>query len=186
MQATFPAGAVTTDTTVTYVEKIGPTQGMDGFSFAGTYFVLEAVDAAGNPVTSFNQPFTITIYYDDADWQNADIWSETGLSLSYWDTALSAWVDLSSCGGCSLDTINNVLVVVLDHLTEFAALGSALFGDLDGNCAVDAADVAFLASMWKMTSGHPDWMDVYDFDGDNRVSVIDIITLQAYWGSSCE
>ena len=182
VQVTFPGGAVDTETTVTYTHRTEPSESMGSFRFAGTAFTLEATDAGGNPVTTFNEPFTISIHYDDADWQGK-IWSEAGLNLAYWNG--TDWVNLLPCEGCSLDTENNVLAVLLNHLTDFGMWGSPLIGDVNGDCSVDVADLALLAARWKITPGDPGWQDAYDFDNDDVLTVIDLMSLQAHWNQVC-
>jgi hypothetical protein len=120
----LPAGLVTTTTTFTYTEMLTPTQAAGGFAFAGQSFTLVATDAAGQPVTTFAGRYTITLNYQDSDWQAAGIPAEENLNLYYWDGA--AWVAVLPCAGCSLDTVNNQIIAVLDHLTEFALLGNPL------------------------------------------------------------
>jgi hypothetical protein len=123
-QVELPAGVVTANTTMTYAQTISPTETTGSFAFAGRSFTLNATDAAGQPVTAFNGRFTITLNYSDADWQAAGIPAEENLNLYYWNG--TAWVGLLPCAGCSLDTVNNRITVVLDHLTEFALLGNPL------------------------------------------------------------
>jgi parallel beta-helix repeat protein len=120
----LPAGLVTTTTTFTYTEMLTPTQATGSFAFAGRSFTLNATDAAGQPVTTFAGRYTITLNYLDSDWQNAGIPAEANLNLYYWNG--TAWVGILPCAGCSLDTVNNRITVVLDHLTEFALLGNPL------------------------------------------------------------
>jgi len=121
---TLPAGLVTTTTTFTYTELLTPTEASGAFAFAGRSFTLVATDAAGQPITTFSSRYTITLNYLDSDWQAAGIPAEENLNLYYWNG--SAWVGLLPCAGCALDTVNNRITVVLDHLTEFALLGNPL------------------------------------------------------------
>ena len=121
-QIAFPAwGLVTTTTTFTYTEMLTPAQATGGFAFAGRSFTLVATDAAGQPVMSFTGRYTLTLNYSDADWQAAGIPAEENLNLYYWNG--SAWVGILPSAGCSLDTVNNRITAVLDHLTS-SALGS--------------------------------------------------------------
>jgi hypothetical protein len=120
-QIALPAGLVTTTTVFTYSQFITPTQTAGVFAFAGRSFTLEATDSAGMPVTNFSRQFTITLNYSDADWQAAGIPDENSLDLFYWDGA--TWTATLPCTGCVLDTVNNRLIAVLNHLTEFALLG---------------------------------------------------------------
>jgi hypothetical protein len=123
-QMDLPAGVVTSTTVFTYAQTSSPTENPGSFTFAGRSFTMEATDAAGQPITTFNGRFTITLNYSDADWQAAGIPAEENLNLYYWNG--TAWVGLLPCAGCSLDTVNNRITVVLDHLTEFALLGNPL------------------------------------------------------------
>jgi hypothetical protein len=120
----LPAGLVTTTTVFTYSQIVTPTQATGSFAFAGRSFTLVATDANGQPVTTFSGRFTITLNYQDSDWQNAGIPAEENLNLYYWNG--SVWVGLLPCDGCALDTVNNRITAVLDHLTEFALLGNPL------------------------------------------------------------
>jgi len=104
-----------------YTQQTTTTQSLGNFQFAGRTFQLGATDSNGQPVTQFNQSYTLTIHYSEADWQAAGI-SEAGLNLIYWNG--SQWAALLPCVGCGVDTVNNVLTVVLDHFTEFALVGS--------------------------------------------------------------
>jgi hypothetical protein len=123
-QIALPAGLVTTTTVFTYSEFITPTQAMGGFAFAGKSFTLVATDADGQPVTTFAGRFTITLNYQDNDWQAAGIPAEENLNLYYWNG--TTWTAILPCDGCTLDTVNNQVIAVLDHLTEFALLGNPL------------------------------------------------------------
>ncbi len=151
----LPAGLVTTTTTFTYTEMLTPTQAAGGFAFAGQSFTLVATDAAGQPITTFAGRYTITLNYQDADWQNAGIPAEENLNLYYWNG--TAWVAVLPCAGCSLDTVNNRITAVLDHLTEFVLLGSPL--------AAPAVSVAKVSSgielTWLQVGGNVTGYEVY-------------------------
>jgi hypothetical protein len=88
-------------------------------------FQVEATDMNGNPVTTFNQPFTMTLHYDEVIWQEAGIKSEESLNLFFWDG--KQWLNLLPCTGCSLNTNENQLTIILDHLTEFALLSEPTY-----------------------------------------------------------
>lgn len=108
----FPAGAVTTTATS------NPTT---GFKFVGKSFSLISANANG-PVTQFAKPYTLTIDYQDSDWQNAGIGNETSLNLFYYNTIQGQWEGILSCADCALATPNNRLMVVLAHFTDFALM----------------------------------------------------------------
>jgi hypothetical protein len=123
----FPPGAVTAATAITFTERIVPSEETGSFIFAGKSFQIEATDNNGNPVTNFNSAFTMEIHYSDADWINAGIGAESTLNLAFWDVNTSQWTELLPCDGCALDIMNNAMTIVLDHLTEFALLGEARY-----------------------------------------------------------
>jgi uncharacterized repeat protein (TIGR01451 family) len=123
-QIDFPADLVTLPTTFIYTEQDAPSQALGSDTFAGLSFTLVATDPVGNPVTSFPASYTIQLTYQDSDWQDAGIADQSLLNLAYWDTAAGQWVNVLPCNGCSRDTEQNRLEVILNHLTEFALIGS--------------------------------------------------------------
>ena len=119
----FPPGAVDQPITLTYTQQAGSEHSAGNLHFANIGFELEAADSSGNPVTAFNQTYSLNIQYADSDWQQAGISDESSLNLYWWNG--SQWVGSLPCAGCSLDNLNNQIVLLLDHLTEFALLGQA-------------------------------------------------------------
>jgi len=117
----FPPGSVSSTTTVTYTPNSSPSNPNGDLVFANMACTLEATDEQGDPVTQFDQPYTLTLLYQDSDWQDAGISDESTLNLYYWNG--SQWEGILPCAGCSLDTANNELVAVLDHFTEFGLFG---------------------------------------------------------------
>ena len=118
----FPPGAVTQQTTLSYTLQPEPNQYLANFRFAGRAFTLEAFDSNGD-VKTFNQPFTITIIYDTWDLFAAGIGNPSRLNLVFWNG--SRWVEILPCAGCSIDTVNRTVTVVINHLSEFALFGPA-------------------------------------------------------------
>jgi len=116
----FPPGAVTQQTTLSYTLQPEPNQGLANFLFAGRAFTLEAFNSNGN-VTIFNQPFTMTIIYDTWDLFAANIGDPSRLNLVFWNG--SEWEEILPCAGCSIDTVNRTVTVIINHLTEFALVG---------------------------------------------------------------
>ncbi|HID86348.1 MAG TPA: peptidase S8 [Anaerolineae bacterium] len=116
----FPPGAVSTTTTITHTLTAAPSNPPDNLIPANCY-ILEGTDAGGSPVTRFSLPYTLTLRYQDSDWQEAGINDESTLNLYYWNG--SQWEGVLPCAGCSLDTVNNELVAVLDHFSEFGLMG---------------------------------------------------------------
>ena len=118
----FPSGAVTSPVTVTYSLLTQPTHELPGDQRVLRSFTLEARDGNGTLVTQFAQPYTLVISYTDEQLAVLGI-AEADLNLAFWDG--SAWVNVLPCVGCGVDTVNNRLIVVLDHFTEFALVGSS-------------------------------------------------------------
>jgi len=117
----FPAGAVSGDTTISIAPQTAPSVAMTGLSFAGKAISINATDANGNPVTSFAQPFTLVVKYNDSDWQNAGITDEANLNVYFYKDGM--WSPLFPCNGCTQDMDKNEFTLTLDHLTEFAVAG---------------------------------------------------------------
>ena len=117
----FPSGSVPSSTTVTYTPNPSPSNPLGDLIFANMDCTLEATDDQGGPVTQFDLPYTLTLLYQDSDWQDAGIEDESILNLYHWNG--SQWEGLLPCAGCSLDTFNNELVAVLDHFSEFGLMG---------------------------------------------------------------
>ena len=121
-EVSLPASLVTTTTSFTYTQATSPVETTGGFAFAGRSFTLDATDESGQPVNTFNSFFTITLDYQDSEWQAAGIPVEENLNLYFWNG--TAWTPVLPCVGCSRDTVNNRITAVLNHLTEFAMLGN--------------------------------------------------------------
>ncbi len=119
----FPPGAVTSSTTVVHTPKASPPNPPSDLNFAIMPMpcTLRGIDAEGNQVTGFDTPHTLTLRYQDSDWQDAGIEDESTLNLYYWNG--SQWEGVLPCAGCSLDIVNNELVAVLDHFSEFGLMG---------------------------------------------------------------
>jgi hypothetical protein len=72
---------------------------------------------SGEPITTFVEPVTITIYYTEGDLNGQD---EGSLTLLYWNG--SAWVD-DGITVIERNTAFNYIVIQIEHLTEFALFG---------------------------------------------------------------
>jgi hypothetical protein len=111
----FSPDTVSQALTVTF--KIVTSQPVtSSFSFLGQSFSIEATTAKGTLITTFSKPFTITIYYDDADVEGME---KESLKLYRWNSSEERWEELSA----SLDANANTITAVLDHLSSFAVLG---------------------------------------------------------------
>ncbi len=113
----FPPGAVAEPTDLSFRLLATPQQRPNNFRFANRAFTLEA-SANGQPVTQFNKPFTMLVRYDLDDLIAAGIGDAAELTMVYWNG--NEWVNMLPCEGCSVDSANKTITVVLDHLTEFA------------------------------------------------------------------
>jgi oligopeptide transport system substrate-binding protein len=115
----FPDPAVSETVVVTYSAFYLPPHPPTGtFGFAGTGFTLEVTEiASGDEITTFVEPLTITINYTEGALGGQD---ENTLELMTWNG--SAWVS----DGITIierDTLNNRIVALIEHLTEFALFG---------------------------------------------------------------
>jgi ligand-binding sensor domain-containing protein len=109
----FPAGAVSQPTTLVYTTTLPlPTGDQAGI---GHFFAMSSViSGTTTPVTSFSQPYTVTVEYTQDEKGPA---IENTLGLYWWDG--DAWQSASS----TCDVSGNVVTATLDHLTNFAILG---------------------------------------------------------------
>ena len=120
LQAHFPAGAVTRTVRIRMTIGHTPTQEAQSLKLVGKVFFLEGADEEGNPVTTFQQRYTLTVRYEDEWWQAAGVRREEDLNLYYWREQGLYWAPILPCPGCQVDTVGNRLIAVLDHFTEFA------------------------------------------------------------------
>ncbi len=86
------------------------------YSVAGVYFGLDAADELGNPVGTFTPPLTMAVHYDPA---GIPWWLEPSLSVYRWNESAALWEPLTVL---ARDPAADLLVVALDHLTDFALL----------------------------------------------------------------
>jgi hypothetical protein len=114
----FPPGAITTTTNISYTLQPVPSQNLANFRFAGRAFTLNASAANGDPVTTFQSPFTLTIEYDSYDLLASGIANPADLNLVFWNGA--EWEEILPCAGCSVDVEARRITLILDHFTEFA------------------------------------------------------------------
>jgi ABC-type transport system substrate-binding protein len=121
----IPESAFNQEVTLLLQNTYLPLQPLPG-SVPMLSFSLEALDAAGQPVTTLAEPLTLTIIYADEQIAAAGL-DEADLNLAYWNGF--AWEFLLPCAGCSHDLEANQVIVVLDHLSEFslAAVQEKLF-----------------------------------------------------------
>jgi hypothetical protein len=119
---TVPGGAVPPNTQLNYAplpadaEQPAPT----GYKFASFGFSLDAkVAGVVQSTFTFDKPITLTLEYNDEAVGNLN---EGSLELRYWDETRLEWLP---AGMAIPDPDNNRLVVVIDHLTEFAVFSNS-------------------------------------------------------------
>ena len=118
----FPPNSVPADTELTFELFATPQVTVPGNYLFGNRSFAVTASANGQPVTQFSEPFTMTINYSASELAFADIFDPAKLNVIYWDGA--EWVEILPCDGCRVDTENQTVVLVLDHLTEFALVSS--------------------------------------------------------------
>ena len=62
-----------------------------------------------------------------------------------------------------------------------ASACTGLQGDVNCSCTVDATDLQAMAALWRQPISRP-----YDTDGDEQVTVADIMRVAAAWGDTCQ
>jgi hypothetical protein len=115
----FPPGAASEPFTVTLKIIVGQPIS-SGLRFLGQSFSIEAATADGTSVTTFAEPFTITLEYDDTDVEGID---EATLKLHYWNPTSGQWQEIPA----EVDFDTKAITAVLDHLTEFAVIGESQY-----------------------------------------------------------
>jgi hypothetical protein len=65
------------------------------------------------------------------------------------------------------------------------AAGSGLFGDLDGDCDVDVADISLVAAAWRCQHGEVCYEMRCDLNDDGAIDVVDIMQVVAHWDDVC-
>jgi len=111
------SGDFTETITITYTPQISSSHSAGDFVFAGIHFHIEAQEGDGDPITDLTHPITLTLSYDEND---LPVWmAEEDLVLYRYDTGLADWVPLAG----DVDTDNNTITIILDHLSEFALIG---------------------------------------------------------------
>ncbi len=122
VQLQVPANAVSEPVTIYYSRLFTPTTSLPSSSLFALGFNLHAIKADGTTVTQFAHPLTLIISYpSDAILAGMGI-NENDLSLSYWDGG--QWQTAFPCSGCTINTVQNKITVILDHFTEFALIAA--------------------------------------------------------------
>jgi hypothetical protein len=162
----FPSNAVISPTLVIFKRLQQPSQALPLGNGILRSFTLDADTIDGQPVTRFQQPYTMVISYSAAELAAVNV-SEASLKLAFWDTASNHWVSVPM----SVDTVNHSVTASLDHFTEFALFGSKQLDDFN-------RPNGSLGSSW---SGHTEGGNYQIHDQQLHVHVGDRGTL--YWQS---
>ena len=119
---TFPANAITDNTTVTINQRSSSFLALapQGFKVGNTCFTVEAVDANGNAIGTFSQPVTITVKYSDEDVAAAG-GDPTKLALAYYDEAAAEWKMLDT----TVNTADKTLSATTTHFSTWAILAKS-------------------------------------------------------------
>ena len=121
LSLSFPAGAVTSSTLVTYTGQLVPSHPTSPKRGVVRSFRIDAQMSTGLPLTQLEIPATLVLSYTDALLASRLISDERTLNLMAWDGQV--WIDLLPCDTCMLDSMNNRVIVTTNVLTEFALVG---------------------------------------------------------------
>jgi len=118
-EITFPPGAVDGEATARHEELSEPSAPPPAGTVPLRVFKLDVFDKDGRPITQFNHPYTLTVRYTPADLDVYGVSDPQNLRLAYYDSETGEWVILPT----TVNTADQTVTVMLDHLTEFALIG---------------------------------------------------------------
>jgi parallel beta-helix repeat protein len=101
--------------TIQYTPQNAPTQPPGSFEFAGLVFELQAFDGGGTPVSTPDEPLTLTVHHDESALPAGT--DEADLQLYRYDEGLGEWLALTVL---ARSPAQDTLTVLLDHFSEFA------------------------------------------------------------------
>jgi hypothetical protein len=145
VEITIPAGAAATDVTATISQALN-TNPVTGFQVAKTFEVGFESVATGQPITTFDAPYTLKLTYDPVKVAGVDV---DLLKVYYWSDAVSAWVEVPS----TLNTATNTFTVSLPHATTFAIMADVSTEARPTLAKVQAASLR--GRMWLATGAAP-------------------------------
>jgi hypothetical protein len=104
-------------------------------------FRLEASTSDGQAVYQFAEPYSINLSYTAEALSTAGMSTET-LEVFFWESEAGTWVKVAPserCARCGtvVDGTRREVVVVLDHLTDFALVGRTAAPPPDTTDATD-------------------------------------------------
>lgn len=112
---TFPISAVAVPVNLAYNKLTVAGHPLPTDTVGVRYFTLSAADEGDNPVTQFQQPYTMTLTYSDEELLRARA-DEATLACIYWDQMSNEWGRIKP----DLDDVMNKVVCRANHFTEFA------------------------------------------------------------------
>lgn len=112
---TVPPGAITSTVDLALNLLKAPSHALLADQVGLRYFTITAADENGNPVTQFNQAYTLTLSYSDEEVLQARA-DEATLTCLYWDQTLNDWKSITS----EPNPVANQVTCAANHLTEFA------------------------------------------------------------------
>ena len=117
----FPPDAIPDEVfvSIALVDEASVPPPTGGFELLGEAYAFSAVDADGNPVTSFGDYFLeITLRYNQEDLDGLD---EQSLTINYYDLT-AGWMPIPS----TVDTVNDIVTGRTNHFTLFGILGNPI------------------------------------------------------------
>jgi Regulator of chromosome condensation (RCC1) repeat len=121
---TLPVGLVGADTYFVQTLAASPAHALGSLTDAKHAFTVNGYlgsNTTGTPVHTFPVSYTMAVSYTLADVTAAGV-PEANLDVYYWDTSASAWTQIAAT---TRDLVNHKITVSLNHLTDFALLGSS-------------------------------------------------------------
>jgi len=107
------AGQLISELTVTPISN--PPPAPQNFSVVGMVYDFGPSGAV------FDSPITLTFKYSDSDIPKGV--DEVGLTVAYYNEAVSKWIELT---GCVVDPVANTVTVSVSHFTRYAILAKLL------------------------------------------------------------
>jgi hypothetical protein len=191
IDVSFPPGAVTTTVTVLIQAITTPPQpAPDGDTVVGVAFDLSAIDTAGDLISHFNAPVTLTFGYLAGS-------DPTLMTFAFFDPtqgAQGAWVPLAVT---NIDTTNQLITATTDHFTTFSVVGlpSPAYctdafhtdafrgtGDINGNGHIDLVDFSIFAGDYGKTGDGNMFSPYSDMNCDNQANLQDFSVFATYYG----
>lgn len=127
-----------------------------GTQDVGLHLAWTAAPTDGTPLTATLRPVTLTVRYNDAQWQAAQVAGEETLALWAYDPVNTAWAPLSG----TLDLVSNTVTVTTTVPGRYALLGAPYAGPWAGVLSQEvvlspAPATATLSLLYQVTGTAP-------------------------------